>query len=153
MWRWAASPLAFVTLRYSWLRNFFPAVITLYAWISLWCLFIMSARSKKKPASMAEHWAALCAQKTPEDFCSWSDYLGCELVLLIYQLFCEVEKPENFKVLFGKKHKHEVSPVSYGCAVLIHRYTEYIRRDEDQRLQADRHRVAARHVRKSSGQG
>lgn len=42
-----------------------------------------------------------------------------------------MEKPENFKVLFGKKDKHEVSSVLYGCAVLIYRYIEYIWRDED----------------------
>ena len=69
---------------------------------------------------------------------------------LIFQLLCEVEileKTENFKVLFGKKDKHEV--VGYPLflwAVLISLCAEYLRRIKDQRLQTDSVCSAARYV-------
>ena len=78
----------------------------------------MSGRSKRKPASTAEQPSVLKKpQKTSTlGLIPW----GANSSFLIYQLLCEVEKPENFKVLFGKKDKHEVSSALYAFAVLIH---------------------------------
>jgi len=68
----------------------------------------MSARSKRKPPNTDT--TQIPVPKKPRKISaigtiSW----GANSSALISQLLCEVEKPENFKVLFGKKDKHEVS--------------------------------------------
>jgi hypothetical protein len=71
----------------------------------------MSARSKRKPASTAEQPSV---PKKPRKTSALGPITwGANSSFLIHQLLCEVEKPENFKVLFGKKDKHEVSSVLY----------------------------------------
>jgi hypothetical protein len=77
----------------------------------------MSGRSKRKPASTAEQPSV--PKKPRKASALGSITWGANSSFLIYQLLCEVEKPENFKVLFGKKDKHEVSSVLYACAMLI----------------------------------
>jgi hypothetical protein len=105
----------------------------------------MSARSKRKPPNTAEQ--APVAKKPRKISAIGTIPWGANNSSLIFQLLCEVEKTENFKVLFGKKDKHEV--VGYPLflwAVLISLRAEYLRRIKDQRLQTDWVRSAARYV-------
>ena len=62
----------------------------------------MSARSKRKPPNTAEQ--APAANK-PRKISAIGTIINSSL---IFQLLCEVGNTENFKVLFGKKDKHEV---------------------------------------------
>lgn len=72
------------------------------------------------------------------------DVLDAELVrffvkMLIWALLTEIEKPENFKVLFGKKDKGEVSYYQSSIS-LIDNYNigiEYVGRTEEHCVQTD----------------
>ena len=80
----------------------------------------MSARSKRKPSSAPEKNVRKNPRKTSSlGLISWPANSSA----LIYQLLCEVERPENFKVLFWRKGK--LCVVCMCCAhVLAHRSGE-----------------------------
>ena len=89
----------------------------------------MAAWSKRKPASAAEQPSV--HKKPRKTFALGPIPWAANSHTLAYQLLCEVEKSENFKVLFGKKDKHEVIFLLYVFAMLICWNVEYIQRDED----------------------
>jgi hypothetical protein len=81
----------------------------------------MSARSKRKPPNMDVTQIQIPVPKKPRKISAIGTITwGANSSALIYQLLCEVEKPENFKVLFGKKDKHEVSWPLFLCAILTY---------------------------------